>query len=232
MSDANSPANTGTPATSAAGQHEAEPPENTPVEETTQTETPPQTVDVPALLKRLDGQSATISRLQKTVEKLEKSREAEQHKKPAEPPAIAEQMRELQEQQKVLLERDRRQRERQAKQEIVAAFTDAGVHTDDAADQAELLMLRHGSHIEVDEDFHATIDEGGDKVPLRDWAKTFLSTDRGRRLLPAKKNPSTAGVPSTTAEPPGSKRKVTRADMAAGKVMPEDIRMGKVVLID
>ena len=232
MSDANSPANTGTPATSAAGQHEAETPGNTPAEETTQTETQPQTVDVPALLKRMDGQSATISRLQKTVEKLEKGREAEQHKKPAEPPAIAEQMRELQEQQKVLLERDRRQRERQAKQEIVAALTENGVHADDAADQAELLMLRNISRIEVDDDFRSTIEDSGDKVPLRDWVKTFLSTDRGRRLLPAKKNPSTAGVPSTTAEPPGAKRKVTRADMAAGKVMPEHIQKGLVEIID
>jgi hypothetical protein len=238
MADASTPANTGTPATSVAGQQTGtEPPVNTPAEETTQTtETPPQTVDVPALLKRLDGQSATISRLQKTVEKLEKSREAEQQRererKPTEPPAIAEQMRELQEQQKVLLERDRRQRERQAKQEIVAALTEAGVHADDASDQADLLMLRNGSRIEVDEDFRAHIEDSGDKIPLRDWVKTFLSTDRGRRLLPAKKNPSTAGVPSTTNELPDGRRKVTRADMAAGKVMPEEIRKGKVVIVD
>jgi hypothetical protein len=92
--------------------------------------------------------------------------------------------------------------------------------------------LRNNSRIEVDDDFRASIEDSGDRIPLRDWVKTFLSTDRGRRLLPAKKNPSTAGVPSTTAEPPGSKRKVTRADMLAGKVTTEEIRKGRVVIID
>ena len=236
MSDANTPANTGSPATSAAGQHEAEPPVNTPAEETTQTtETPPQTVDVPALLKRLDGQSATISRMQKNVERLEKGLEAEaaKGKKPAEPPVIAEQMRELQEQQQVLLERDRRQRERQAKQEIVSVLLDAGVHPEDASDHAELLMLRNGPRIEVDDNFQATFDDGGTRMSLRDWTKAFLATDRGRRLLPPKKNPSTAGVPvPATSEPANGKRKATRADLLAGKVLPEDIRSGKVVIED
>jgi hypothetical protein len=145
-----------------------------------------------ALLKRVDSQSAIINRLQ------------DQLKKAADTPALApknpdltERVAELEAQKKLEDERRQKTNLRIARSAIRGTLSEAGVDAVLAEDLADSLLQKNGGKIAVNEDDdRVTIAEveGTDPKPIADWVKAFLGTDRGKRYLPAKRNPSVDGA--------------------------------------
>ena len=201
------------------------------------------------------GQSAEVKVLLEKVSKLEKrlddqSRLIYKGKKTEEPAAakpvkdedlsLRAQIAELKAEQQKSKEQAARAKRAAARNDLIGEFISAGVHPDDAADQAELVLLRHGTRIDVDDELGQSIykslntDSGEEEVvPLREWAQLYLTSERGKRLIPAKKQPTTAGIPRTSqsagpapALPPGHYY-YTNADGRAGKVPEADIKSGK-----
>jgi hypothetical protein len=201
-------------------------------------------VDVGALIeklskleKRLDDQSKLIYKSGKKTEEPAPAKPA----KSAEEMSLREQIAELKVEQAKSKEQAARAKRASARNDLIGEFISAGVSPDDAADQAELILLRQGNRIDQDDELGQSIyrssnpDSGEeDVIPLRDWVRSiYLQSERGKKLIPAKKQPTTSGIPKSSQTmgpspdlPPGHYY-YSMEDGAAGKVSLEDIKSGK-----
>lgn len=175
-----------------------------------------------ALLKRLDGQSGVIARLEKSFEK---KTEPVQEK-----PEIVERVKAVEERQKKLDEREKRQRDREAKLAVRTALANGGVEDSLVPDVVELFTMRNADKIKVDDDMNVYVEDSGKKCGLEEYVQAYLNED-GQKWLPAKRNPKSDGLNPGSVIKSGA-RKVSRADLMSGKVQTKDLIEGKVVLVD
>ena len=160
------------------------------------------------LMQRIEGQSAALG---KVTDDLKASKGAAKPVPTLE--SVSEQVAEMQRKQAALDARDATLKRATAKNALLGEFVAAGVHPSDADEKAETLLTRHGTAIECDDAGHATIKEGDKKTPLSEFAKAFTQTDELKRIIQAKRNPTTGTAPITAAAATGAKVKVTKAQI-------------------
>lgn len=178
------------------------------------------------ILKRLDGQSQTIARLEK---ELKDSRKVIEPVAPKDPKALSveERVKELESRAEQLTAREKRQKESAAKSAVVNALVQAGCDPELSEHfYAPALLLNQAEKVVVEDDgkgnFVSRYSEGNDSAPrgLADWiANTYLQTDQGRKLLPVRMNPTGAGLKPGAGNPaPQGQKVLTMQDMLKGNV--------------
>lgn len=183
--------------------------------------------------KRLDGQSATISRLEKLVKHAEPLANQTPTNEPKPQLGLDERLKELEVRDQKQRERAVRQEQHEARQQIQRALSAHNLAPEHAARAAKLIQMELGPQVKVveadDGDFKVVVAADGQDVPVDSYIGKFLQTDEGRFYLPTTRNPQVPGSSTATAF---AKVRATKADLAAGKVKPEDIQSGKVEIIE
>lgn len=198
----NTPVNTGSPATPPAGTNTADAPVTVTgnTEPTAQYVTPDQ---LDELRKRADAQSAYIARLEKRLEKLAEPAQVPAPAAPKPLPDVVERIKALEDRERVADERRVKTNQRVARGAIKGTLVEAGLDSVVADDLSDLLLLKHGNKITVSEDDESVsiAENENEPKPITDWVRAFLGTDRGKRYLPAKRNPAIDGgvSPAVTA---------------------------------
>lgn len=176
--------------------------------------------------KRMDGQSATIKRLEKQLKKDEPA--------PAPKPADLDgRVKELEKEAEKIARQREVQRQREVRHQLSKALTEHKLDPASADRAARLIQLEHGSSFEVSEtddgEFNVAVKESEDVTsPVAKWIAAYLQTDQGRFYLPTHRNPKVPGSPSART---AGKRQVTAAQCAAGEVDPSAIIKGEVEII-
>lgn len=177
--------------------------------------------------KRMDGQSATIKRLETQLKKNEPA--------PAPKPTDLDgRVKELEKEAEKIAHQNKIQREREVRHQISKALAEHKLDPAAAERAARLIQLEHGaSFFEVSEtedgDLAVNVRESADTVlPVAKWVSLYLQTDQGRFYLPTSRNPQVPGVPAARV---AGKRQVTSAQCAKGEVTPEEITKGEVEII-
>lgn len=180
------------------------------------------------LVKRLDGQSATIKRLEKLVGKNEPATPAP---KPTDLDSRVKELEQTAEAQRQVAEK---QKSREVRSRLAEALVEKGkLSPADAARAANYIAADHKDRISVaeteDGEFSVTVKDGEKDSPVADWVGAYLQTDQGRFFLPTSRNPRVPGNPEAISAGP---RQVSKADLEAGRVNPADILSGKVKVVD
>lgn len=178
------------------------------------------------LLKRIDGQSALLNRLEKVAQK------PPQEAAPQQDP-LAERVKVLEEAKAKVDARNAAQKNREALQKIESALVAGGIDPKSAPRAAKLLQLEHGKNIDVDDDSFAVRYRESENVatPIDQWVGAWLKTDDAAVFFPTRRNPQVANALRGEGDAKGT-RTVSQADLASGKVSTEDILKGKVKILD
>lgn len=107
---------------------------------------------------------------------------------------------------KSIEDRDAKQREREKLSTIKTALIEGGVPAKKAEREARLILMDHGSKIQVGDDFSVTYreSEDGKANSVQDWISAYLKTDDGKLLLPAKATIDAGGSGSSTTAAPAT----------------------------
>lgn len=185
--------------------------------------------DFGAILKRIDSQSALINKLQK---RLESTPQEKPNADAPKPDPLAQQVKELVEERKIAREKEERRRAKSIRTAVKSELLESGVNPQFLDDLSDLLVSRNSGVLQVDDDdnvfFRATDDV--DPQPVQEWVKTYLATDKGRAYLKPKQNPSSAGLSGRGSAGANAVRRVTAADLEAGRVTTSDVLTGKVII--
>lgn len=179
------------------------------------------------LIARLDGQSKVIASLEKQI----KTPEPETQKPVDE--SLSKRVKELEAENKRVVERETRQREREAVSHIADALINKGADPEFARRQAKLVYSENKDKIAtMDDDATPAVKDGDKVIAVSEWMEAYLQTNEGRPLLPPKRNPTSNGLNGRSEPVANNVRRVTSADIAAGRVSTKDLREGKVHVVD
>lgn len=179
-------------------------------------------------MSRIDGQSKVLNVMNGHLAKLTAPKsEAPKAETRVTDANLVESVAEIKAEQALIREAGARQQKAQIRQDFMSVLLRSGVPEAIAEDQADLLLIRNGDSVSADENLKTWFKSGeGEQVPLKQYAEAWLQTDRGRAVVPAKRNPSTAGVPEGVGTPSGGKTILTKAGMLAGKYTANDFANG------
>jgi len=184
--------------------------------------------------KRLDGQSATISRMERMLKGIAESKSHEVQK-PSESKGKNDDFEtakaELMAMKADIEAKANMTRDKQKKHLMVSELQAKGL-TAIAADEAYIsISAREGDKIQLSDDESSVIYQRGefdDPTPISNFVDTFLTSDRGRLYAPVKSNPN-SGSRATGTDASGSKY-ITRDQLST--LSTEELKSGQYVLKD
>ena len=182
--------------------------------------------------KRLDGQSATISRMERMIKGIAETKK--------EPEAVKQEPKgkgddfeaakaELVAMKAELEAKAQSTREKQKRHLIVGELQAKGLDAL-AADEAYIsISAREGEKLKLADDESSVIYQKGefdDPTPISNFVESFLTSDRGRLYVPRKNNPN-AGNRASGTDAAGSKY-ITKAQMST--MTPAELKSGNYTL--
>lgn len=192
--------------------------------------------EMSSLLERMDGISATINRMNKNMQKVKEPEDSNQNKNIPDNSGHNKNTSEFSEKFNELEKRIAENEEREKKMKVSAisssvknALVKGGVDSLQADFFSKALL------VELDGKLDATFDGNGYQVSYTEnegnsyavdkYVSMFLQTDRGRALLPPKRNPS---VDTPTGIGASGSKFITREDL--NKIDPDDLMNGNYIL--
>jgi hypothetical protein len=186
--------------------------------------------------KRLDGQSATISRMERMLKGIAESQKApEPSPTPAEPKGKGDDFEaakaELMAMKADIEAKAQATRDKQKRHLIVSELQTKGLEAI-AAEEAYLsISAREGDKLKLAEDESSVFFQGGefdDPTPISNFVESFLSSDRGRLYAPRKSNPN-SGNRATGTDSAGTKY-ITKEQLKT--LSPAELKSGNFTLKD
>jgi hypothetical protein len=208
-------------------------PEQNNAESSVATENAVESAKIADMQKRLDGQSATISRMERMLKGIAESQKAPE-------PAPANEAKgkgddfeaakaELMAMKADIEAKAQATRDKQKRHLIVSELQAKGLDAI-AADEAYLsISAREGDAIQLAEDESSVFFQKGeydDPTPISHFVESFLSSDRGRLYAPRKSNPN-SGNRATGTDSTGT-RYITQEQLKT--LSPAELKSGNFVL--
>ena len=183
--------------------------------------------------KRLDGQSATISRMERMIKGIADTKKAPEAPQPQAPKSKGDDFEaakaELVAMRSELEAKAQSTREKQKRHLVVSELQSKGLDAL-AADEAYIsISAREGDKLQLADDESSVIFQKGefdDPTPISSFVDTFLTSDRGRLYVPRKNNPNTGNRASGT-DAAGSKY-ITKEQM--NTMTPAELKSGNYTL--
>lgn len=192
------------------------------------------------LEKQAQGQSAMLRKVNETLEALAKKKdEPPADEKPKGP--MAAKLAEIDAIKKDLAEERGRTQEKLARARMTALMRSvegqisaSGVKPGLAKMASEMVAARIKDRLTFDDSTGedvAIIKDGDELTTVHEYVSRYLDSDEGKDLLPEKDKPNLSGLLGKgSARMPGSKVRVSQADLLSGRFSMEDVIAGKVVL--
>ena len=134
------------------------------------------------ILERLDAQSRILAGLEKKFSAPAPEPNPAPKPEPTKPgetdPALTARI-------KALEQSEARGKDNLKRSSLKTAAMSGGVSETDAADFVDLVLLRHGDKVKVNDDYSVHYQESESTLtPVADWVKAMLQTQTGKRFLP------------------------------------------------
>jgi hypothetical protein len=185
--------------------------------------------------KRMDGQSATISRMERMLKGIAESQKAPEPEPTKEPKGKGEDFEaakaELMAMKADLEAKAAATREKQKRHLIVGELQSKGLDAIAADEAYNSISAREGDKLRLADDESSVIYQKGefdDPTPINSFVESFLTSDRGRLYVPRKNNPTASNRANGT-DASGS-RYITKEQLKT--LSPAELKSGNFTLKD